>query len=305
MPSLQARLYSLIARAYLKRRPLDDETRFVNFARRRFTPPAWLRQPLPAYAAVQPVNADGVQGEWITTQNIRPQHTIYYLHGGGYIFGTLQTYRALNAALAKEAQAQVFALNYRLAPEHRFPAAVEDAVAGYRWLLKQGAHAENLLIAGDSAGGGLALATLLKLRAEQIPLPAAAVCFSPWTDLAVTGDSIKTNDARDPLFYGASIKRLAPVYLGGTPPTEPLASPLYGDLSGLPPLLIFVSDSEVLLDDSTRLAQKAKAAGVSVELQIWHDLPHVWPIFISHLPEARETIPLIVQFLKTHLADKG
>lgn len=302
MPSLQARLYSLIARAYLKRRPIEDEAAFVNFARRRFTPPNWLRQPLPSRSVVKPVNADGVQGEWITAQNVPARHTIYYLHGGGYIFGTLETYRPLNAVLAKEAQAQVFALNYRLAPEHRFPAPVEDAVTGYRWLLAQGARPENLLIAGDSAGGGLALATLLKLRTEQIPLPAAAVCFSPWTDLAVTGASITTNEACDPLFYGASIKRLAPIYLGKAAPSDPLASPLYGDLSRLPPLLIFVSDTEVLLDDATRLAQKAKAAGVTVDLQIWHDLPHVWPIFVRHLPEARETIPLIVQFLRTHLA---
>jgi epsilon-lactone hydrolase len=302
MPSLQARLYSLIARAYLKRRPIEDEAAFVNFARRRFTPPRWLRQPLPASAVVKPVNTDGVRGEWVTAQNVPARHTIYYLHGGGYIFGTLETYRPLNAALAKEAQAQVFALNYRLAPEHRFPAAVEDAVAGYRWLLAQGARPENLLIAGDSAGGGLALSTLLKLRAEQLPLPAAAVCFSPWTDLAVTGASISINEACDPLFYGASIKRLAPIYLGKAAPNDPLASPLCGDLTGLPPLLIFVSDTEVLLDDATRLAQKAKAAGVTVDLQIWHGLLHVWPIFIRHLPEARATIPLIVQFLRTHLA---
>jgi acetyl esterase/lipase len=302
MPSLQARLYSLIARAYLKRRPVEDEGAFVNFARRRFTPPRWLRPPLPAHTVIEPVNADGVQGEWVRARTVTPRHTIYYLHGGGYIFGTLATYRALNATLAKEAEAQVFALTYRLAPEHRFPAAVEDAAAGYRWLLEQGVRPENLLIAGDSAGGGLALATLLKLRAEQTPLPAAALCFSPWTDLAVTGASIKTNEACDPIFYGTSIKCLAPIYLGGTAPTEPLASPLYGDLAGLPPLLIFVSDTEVLLDDATRLAQKAQAAGVSVDLQIWHDLPHVWPIFVSYLPEARETIPLIVQFIKTHLA---
>lgn len=302
MPSLQARLCSLIARAYLKRRPVEDEAAFVSFARRRFTPPRWLRQSLPAYAVIEPVKANGVRGEWVKARNVTPRRTIYYLHGGGYIFGSTETYRALNAVLAKESQAQVFALDYRLAPEHRFPAAVEDAVAGYRWLLAQGVRPEHLSLAGDSAGGGLALSTLLKLRAEQSPLPAAAVCFSPWTDLAATGASITTNDACDPLFYGASIKRLAPIYLGAAAPSEPLASPLCGDLSGLPPLLIFVSDTEVLLDDATRLAQKAKAAGVTVDLQIWHDLPHVWPIFIRYLPEARATIPLIVQFLRTHLA---
>lgn len=302
MASWQARLYSMFLRAYVKRRPIGEEAAFVQLARRKFDPPQFLRPPVPPYAQIDTVSENGVVGEWVTVQASAAQRTIYYLHGGGYAFGSPKLYRPFTSTLAKAAQAKVFALDYRLAPEHRFPAAVEDAVAGYRWLLTQGARPANMLIAGDSAGGGLTLATLVRLRAEGLPLPAAAVLLSPWTDLAGTGKSLQANEATDAMFYADALKWFAPIYLGKASSLEALASPLYADLKGLPPLLLFVSNSECLLDDSLRLAAKARAAGVSVDLQVWDDLPHVWPVAVSLLPEARAALQLIVQFTQRQLA---
>ncbi len=302
MASWQARLYSLFLRAYLKRRARGDEAAFVQFARRKFDPPQFMRQPVPPYAQINAVSENGVVGEWVTARDTAAQRAIYYLHGGGYVVGSPVLYRPFNATLAKAAQAQVFALDYRLAPEHRFPAALDDAVAGYRWLLAQGVRPANTLIGGDSAGGGLTLATLVRLRAEGLPLPAAAVLLSPWTDLAGTGNSLKTNEASDAMFYADALKSFAPIYLGQASAMEALASPLYADLKGLPPLLIFVSKSEVLLDDALRITAKARAAGVSVDLQAWDDLPHVWPVAVGLLPEARAALQLIVQFVQRQLA---
>lgn len=301
MASWQARLYSLFLRAYLKRRPTGDEAAFVKFVRRKFDPPQFLRQPIPPSAQINAVAANEVRGEWVTVRDTAAQHTIYFLHGGGYILGSPELYRPFTATLAKAAQAKVFALAYRLAPEHRFPAAVDDAVAGYRWLLAQGVHPANLLLVGDSAGGGLTLATLVRLRAEGVPLPAAAVLFSPWTDLAGTGKSLQANEVTDALFYADTLKWYAPAYLGKTSALEALASPLYADLQGLPPLLLFVSKSECLLDDSLRLAAKARAAGVSMDVQAWDGLPHVWPVLVTLLPEARAALQLTVQFMQRHL----
>lgn len=302
MASWQARLYSFFLRAYLKRRPLADRDAFVRLARRKFDPPKFLRQPVPKYAQITPLHDQGVRGEWITVREQTTARTVYYIHGGGYAAGSPELYRPFTTTLARAAQARVFALAYRLAPEHPFPAALDDAVAGYRWLLAQGARPENTLIAGDSAGGGLTLATLVRLRQEQIPMPAAGLLLSPWADLAVTGQSLYANEATDAMFYADAIKAFAPFYLGQTPATDPLASPVYADLTGLPPLLLFVSNSEVLLDDSLRIAANARAAGVSVDLQAWDDLPHVWPAMVGVLPEARAALKLIVDFTEHQLA---
>jgi acetyl esterase/lipase len=201
--------------------------------------------------------------------------------------------------LSRAANARVFALDYRLAPEHRFPAAVEDAVAGYRWLLDQGVDPQEIVIGGDSAGGGLAIATLVALRDAGERLPRAAFILSPWTDLAVTGRSLDANDERDPMFYGDAIRKMAPVYVGDASPRDPLVSPIYADLSNLPPLLIYVSDTEVLLDDSTRLAERARQCGLKVDLRVESDLPHVWPIFVAFkLPESFQALGEIARFIQ-------
>jgi acetyl esterase/lipase len=187
---------------------------------------------------------------------------------------------------------------YRLAPEHPFPAAVEDAVAAYRRLVALGTPPGRVVLGGDSAGAGLALATLLSLRDAGDALPAGAVLFSPWTDLAATGATLASNDRSDVTFHGAAVARGARLYLGDTPATHPLASPLYADLHGLPPLFIQASDSEVLLDDSTRFAAKATAAGVAVSFTQRHGLPHAWQLFAPVLPEARAAIAEAATFIR-------
>jgi acetyl esterase/lipase len=245
-----------------------------------------------------------LKGEWI--EPTAPNHAarrrcILYFHGGGYITMSARTHRSITSRLATWSDASVFSLDYRLAPEHPFPAALEDALAAYRALIAAGTPPAHIVVAGDSAGGGLALALLLALRAAVNPLPAAAVLFSPWTDLAATGNSIIDNNVADVLFFGSWVAPTARHYLGDTPATNPLASPVYADLTGLPPLLIQVSGSEVLLDDSRRVTENAKRSGVEATLQIWPGLPHGWHIFAPFLPEARAALRDAAGFIRARL----
>jgi acetyl esterase/lipase len=223
--------------------------------------------------------------------------TILFLHGGGYYFGSSVSHRAITFALATGANARVISINYRLAPEHPFPAALDDATEAILALHAQGISQSKLVICGDSAGGGLALCVLLQLRDAGLPLPACAVLFSPWTDLAATGSSLVLNDQTDCLFWGSCIAQDAKNYLGGTEPRNPAISPLYGDLTGLPPLFIQVSRAEVLLDDTLRLAQKARVAGVDVRADVWTDLPHVWQLQRGLIPEARLALDEAARFI--------
>jgi epsilon-lactone hydrolase len=239
-----------------------------------------------------------MRGEWVERVDGRHSATILYLHGGGYYFCSPQTHRAASFGLAARSDARVFSLDYRLAPEHPFPAALDDALAAYRSLLEDGVKPEQIVIAGDSAGGGLALATLVALRDAGDALPAGAILFSPWTDLAATGASLESNDGVDPMFHGPSIGRAAKLYLADTPATHPYASPLYADMSGLPPLFMQVSSTEVLLDDSRRVADKARAAGVEVDFDIWRKQPHVWQLWAPFIPEARHALDLAAQFVR-------
>ena len=258
-----------------------------------------MKPRIPSGWRIRPVSTPR-PGEWVERVDAAtaPRRTILFLHGGGYYFCSPETHRSITLALATGAEARVFVPDYRLAPEHRFPAAIEDAVAAYRDLLATGTPAARIVIAGDSAGGGLALATLLSLRDAGDSLPAAAVLFSPWTDLAATGASLRANDKSDPMFWGDTVAQAARIYLGETSPSNPLASPLYAELKGLPPLFIQASDSEVLLDDSTRLAEKATRAGIAVSFRAWHRLPHVWQFFTPFLPEARQALAETADFIK-------
>ena len=238
-------------------------------------------------------------GEWIEPDGgSMPARTLLYLHGGGYFFCSPETHRSITIALATGAEARVFAPDYRLAPEHPYPAAIEDAVAAYRALIADGIPPGRIVIGGDSAGGGLTLATLLSLRAAGDPLPAGAILFSPWTDLAGTGETLVSNDRTDVMFHGNGLKSGASKYLGSTPANDPLASPLYADLAGLPPLFLQASGAEVLLSDSTRLVEKARAAGVAIESEIWPKLPHVWQIFSPFMPEAKAALAKAAEFLR-------
>ncbi len=257
---------------------------------------------LPPDITIVPVDAGGVAGEWVSSPSVAPQQVLCYLHGGGYNSGSCVTHRDLAARLSRAGGVRVLLLDYCLAPEHPFPAALEDAVAGYRWLLEQGIQPEQIVIGGDSSGGGLAVATLLRLREHALALPAAGVLLSPWVDLAETGPSIQTRAAIDPLVSPESLRLAAGYYLGGADPQTPLASPLYADLRGLPPLLIQAGDHEILLSDATRLAAQARAAGVDVTLDVWDEMWHVWQVWAEILPEGQQAIERISAFIRRQLS---
>ena len=216
------------------------------------------------------------------------------------MIGSMRTHRSPLSYLSRVSDARVLGLNYRLAPEHPFPAAVEDSVAAYRWLLAEGVSPRRIAIGGDSCGGGLTIATLVALKYFGDPLPAAGISHSGWTDLAHTGDTFETKAEEDPLIDKEMLEGMAAAYLGDRSRTTPLASPYYADLQGLPPLLVQVGTAEVLLDDSLRLADRAKEAGVDVTLEVWDDMPHVWQAFASFLPEAREALDHCGQFVQKH-----
>lgn len=248
------------------------------------------------------VDAGGVAAEWFTPADGDPSRVMLYLHGGGYVLGSIDSHRVLLERLAKAIGSRVLALNYRLAPEAPFPAAVDDACAGYRWLLQQGVAAKRIVIAGDSAGGGLTLATLLALRDAGDPMPGCAVPISPWTDMQGLGESMTTRAAVDPMVQKQGLLELAGTYLNGADPKSPLAAPLYGNFKGLPPLLIQVGDAETLLDDTTRLQPKLKAAGVDATVEIWPDMIHVWHLFAPMLDEGQQAIDRIGAFVRQHAA---
>ena len=254
---------------------------------------------LPKDVKCKPIIAGSVPAEWITTPNSESQKVVLYLHGGGYVAGSIASYRDLVARISRVSKVRILIPEYRLAPEFPFPNALEDSVAAYKWLVStENIDPNDIIIAGDSAGGGLTLATVIKLRNEGFPLPIAIVCLSPWTDLAGTGESLKTNEEIDPFISLEMFRISARTYVGTTDPLNPLASPLYADLQGLPPLLIQVGTSEVLLDDSTRFAERAKAAGVDVRLKIWKDMIHIFAIFAVFAPESRQGIDQIGEFIQ-------
>jgi acetyl esterase/lipase len=249
------------------------------------------------------VSAGGVYGEWIVPADAPEEDKgILYFHGGGFRLGSVASHRDLIARIAVASGCRVLAINYRLAPEHRFPAALQDALSAYDWLRGQGLAPDNIALAGDSAGGNLVLTTMLSLRDRGELLPAAGALMSPWTDLAATGASYQDRAAADPIHQRAMILALAKGYLGeGSDASDPLASPLYADLVGLPPLLIHAGDRETVRDDAVMLAEKARAAGVDVELQVWDGMIHVFQMF-PEIPQAHRAITAIAAFLRRHLS---
>ena len=252
-------------------------------------------------ASVTPVDLDGLPGEWVAARGTDDTGVLLFLHGGGYNAGSCKTHRDMAARLARAARVRVLLIDYRLAPEHPCPAAIEDAAQAYRWLLRQSIVPGQITIGGDSAGGGLALATLIELRDSGADMPAGAFMISPWIDLALAGESMQTRAHIDPLSSYEGLHAAAQLYLAGRNPRDPRASPLYADLRNLPPLLIHAGDHEVLLSDAIRLAEKAKAAGVQVQLEIWDEMWHVWHAWAEELPEAREAIARIGAFVRQRL----
>ena len=261
-----------------------------------------IEAPAPAGVTCTPVEAGGVSAEWSVADGADQDKVILYVHGGGYVMGSAGSHRDMTGRLSQTAGARVLSLNYRLAPEHPFPAPVDDSVAAYRWLLGQGIRASNIAIAGDSAGGGLALAALIAIRDAGEPVPAAGIGISPWVDMEGTGESMTTRAAVDPVVQKEGLLGMAKLYLGGADPKNPLAAPLHANLAGLPPLLIQVGDSETLLDDATRITERARKADVDVTLKIWDEMPHVWHLFAPILPEGQQAIEEIGAFFKERTA---
>ena len=257
-----------------------------------------MRARLPKTLRTEPVMIGDLAAEWIIPEQVNDGRVFLYLHGGAYCLGSIRSHRFLTGYITQAARARVLLIDYRLAPEHPFPAAVEDTAAAYRYLLEQGIAPDKITIGGDSAGGGLTMAALVSLRDQGEPLPDTAVCISPWTDLAGSGRSNETKQAVDFTLSPALLRRYAALYLDGCEPTVPLASPIYADLSGLPPTLILVGSEEILLDDAIRLAEKAEADGVTVTLEVWQEMIHVWPALAMFIPEGRQAIARIGEFVQ-------
>ncbi|HEY2482149.1 MAG TPA: alpha/beta hydrolase, partial [Caulobacteraceae bacterium] len=257
--------------------------------------------PTPDDVILERLDAAGVPAEWCDPPGAAEDRAILYVHGGGYVIGSIASHRHLVAALARAAGARALSLNYRLAPEHPFPAAVEDALAGYRFLLASGFAPGKIAVAGDSAGGGLTVATLLAAREAGLPQPACGFCISPWVDLEGLGASMTSKAGVDPMVQKQGLGGMAGAYLAGASPRTPLAAPLHADLAGLAPLLIQVGSAETLLDDATRLAAVAAAADVDVRLESWPGMIHVWPFFHTMLSEGREAIAVAGAYIRARM----
>ena len=247
------------------------------------------------------IDAGGVPCQWITAPDVPQDRLIIYFHGGAYAACSPTTHQDLISRLSRASGAAALGVDYRLAPEHPFPAAVEDSIAAYNWALGHGFEPSKIVLAGDSAGGGLALSVMLASRDSGVPLPAAAVCFSPWVDLECSGESMAANDHLDDFIKYAGLSARAESYLGGADPRHPWASAIHAGLRGLPPMLIHVGSAETLLDDSTRLAALAGDAGVDVTLKIWDDMVHVWQAFASILPEGQQSIEEAGEFIRKRM----
>lgn len=296
MRSWQALTLNGLLRFTMKRhgkKPLD-----LNRLRASTKNPPRMALAIPRGFKVELLEADGLKFDVADRDAPRaspPERIVLYTHGGGYLFGSPRTHRQVLIAMARALNAPVFGLFYRLAPEHPFPAAVEDAERAYRYLLAR-FPGTPLLLAGDSAGAGLALATAIGIRDAGLRLPVGLIGFSPYSDLAVSGASVEENAKSCAMFTPRGVREAAAMYLAGADPKHPRASPLYADFSGLPPMLLFASRHEILRDDTLRLAERARAAGVDVELIVRDHLPHVWPVFVPLLPEAREAFETVRAF---------
>ncbi len=298
MPSWQARFFTKLITALVRRRRWGNPEELTTRARRIFGAPAWYSAS--KLVGVRLHRTDGtIPGEWIVPDGSSSTNVILYFHGGGYVACSPRTHRPISAALARDTGCRVLALDYRLAPEHQFPMAFNQAVAAYHWLLMHGTRPSSIAIAGDSTGGGLTLALLAALRQrEPESLPACAVAFSPWTDLAGTGASLTENDGRCAMFHPENITEFAAAYLGDASPRDPRASPLFADLSGLPPVLLHVSSSELLLDDARRVHDTIQNAGGNSTIRIFDGVPHGWQLLDGLMPEAHSSLSQAGSFIR-------
>jgi acetyl esterase/lipase len=256
---------------------------------------------LPRKTRVEPLSIGRLSAEWISVGRTYEDRAILYLHGGAYNIGSLNTHRDLAARISKASNVATLLIDYRLAPEYAHPAAVDDVVMAYHWLIDRGYRPENIIIAGDSSGGGLAVAALVSLRNVGTPLPAAIVCLSPWADLKMTGESLKTKVNADPFLTTEWLQFMAGHYVADSDSRDPLISPIYADLHSLPPMLIQVGSDEILLSDSIRLAERASESGIDTTIDIWPDLWHVWHFFAGQVPEGNHAVRDVGRFIHKHL----
>src|SRR5882724_7641082 len=287
-----------------------DAVRELLRSRPRPTGFAERRERLDAIGSTSPVatdirleatDADGVAAEWSLAPGSDPSKVLLFFHGGGYCSGSIVSHRGMVTEAGRGARARTLAVGYRLAPEHPFPAAIEDARSAYRFLLDQGIAPSKIVIGGDSAGGGLALALMTSVRDAREPLPACAWLVSPWVDLQMTGASLAEKAGADPQISKSYLKELASAYLAGADPANPLVSPLNADLAGLPPLLVQVGSAETLLDDAVRIARRAGAADVRVNLEIWPHMIHAWHLWAAQLEAGRRAIASAGAFIRARL----
>jgi acetyl esterase/lipase len=291
MPSVHALVTRFFMQRVLKPWLMHDD---LSVARQRFARLASPRRMVPA--AIEPVDAGGVPAEWLTPPGVDARRVLYYLHGGGFVACSPATHRRLAARIAREAGMRSLIIDYRLAPEHPFPAALDDALAGYRFLLASGIEPKHIVIAGDSAGGALTLGTLLTLRDLGEPLPAAGICISPATDMTQSGESFAQRHREEAMLSQAFCRSIIPVYLPGMTDPHPIASPLHAKLHGLPPLLVHVGTHELLFHDATRFVEVAKAAGVDTTFKIWDGMWHVF--HAMDVPESRAAVRELAEFAR-------
>lgn len=296
--------YALNWALTLSVRPLLEVTgvspRSMWLARKAYALGGVYATMLPEFVQLERVDLGHFTGEWLRAgEGMQDRKVMLYLHGGGYFFSSAEHHRPITWRLSRAARRPVLAINYRMAPEHDFEHWREDAVTAYKHLLNRGYAPEDILIGGDSAGGHLTLVTLQTLRDRGLPLPKAALCISPWTDLANTSASHAQNRWRDPMFAATAVRKLATHFVQGRDPFDPLVSPLYGNFEGLPPLMIMAGSTEVLRDDARRVAERAQVAGVHVHYEEWHRMPHVFPIFAFFLPEGRRAYRHIARFFQS------
>ncbi|MBM3122059.1 MAG: alpha/beta hydrolase [Chloroflexi bacterium] len=303
MRSWQARILEIYL---IVKRRFGDPSGKLDVARERadVESMAGLFKPLHAIRC-QAAVANGVRAEWIVPEGPSPSRAVLFLHGGSFNSGSISSHRTLAGNVAFASKARALLIDYRLAPEHPFPAAVEDSVAAYEWLLGQGCASSEIVVARDSAGGTLALALLIFLRDHNRPLPAAAVCLSPAPDLTFSGDSWAFNARKDLMLDERKERQAIEIYLRGADPRAPLASPTFGDLAGLPPLLIQVGSHEMLLSDAARFAENARQAGVDVTLEVWPEVQHEWQFAARVLPEGRQAILKVGAFVETACSSSG
>ncbi len=298
-PSWQAKFFNAYFRKFIRARSWGkDENAVARRARKLFSSPKLARWWGTRNLSIETIKNEKVWGEWLNPKNAKDA-VVFYIHGGGFLAGSAASHRPLTGAFANLGNFKIFSVNYRLAPEHRFPTAVDDTFAAYLWLLEQGVKPNKIAIAGDSAGGGLVLSTLLRIFDEKLPLPGCGVCFSPWTDLAATGESAKLNAEKDDMFHPGNSSEFASAYLGNASTFERYASPVFADYdSSFPPILFQVGSTECLLDDSKRIYEKL---GGESRLEVYEEVPHCWQMLNFFVPEARLALKNAVEFIDRHL----